>query len=54
MRGLVIIALVVAALIGGVLTLLSTRNSGMPSRDVIERAKRRERDQSAKDDDAAD
>ena len=51
MKALVIILLVVAALIGGIFTLFSTRNSGMPKRDVIERAKKREHEQSTKDDD---
>ena len=50
MKGLVIILLVVGGLIGGVLTLLSTRGAGMPGKDVLERAKRREREQASKDD----
>jgi len=41
---------VVAALIGGLLTLRSTRGAGMPDKDVMNRAKQREREQSAKDD----
>ena len=49
MKGAIIIILVVAALIGGLLTLLSTRNSGMPSKDLMDRAKKREREQAAKD-----
>ena len=49
MKGLLIIVLVVAALIGGILSLRSSRNAGMPNRDVLERAKTRERDQESKD-----
>jgi hypothetical protein len=49
-KGLIVIALVVAALIGGILTLRSTRSVGMPGKDVLDRAKQRERDQDAKDD----
>jgi hypothetical protein len=48
-KGLLIIVLVVAALIGGLLTLRSTRGTGMPGRDVLDRAKERERAQAAKD-----
>ena len=50
MKALVIIVIVVAALIGGLLTLRSTRGAGMPDKDVMNRAKQREREQSAKDD----
>jgi hypothetical protein len=50
MKALVIIVVVVAALIGGLLTLRSTRGAGMPDKDVMNRAKQREREQSAKDD----
>ena len=50
MKGLIIIALVVAALIGGILTLRSTRNSGMPDKDVLDRAKVRAKEQQSKDD----
>lgn len=41
MRGLLIAALVVGALIGGLLLLRSSRNVGMPGPDVLDRAKRR-------------
>ncbi len=51
MKGLLIVLLVVAALIGGILTLRSTRNSGMPSQDVLDRAKERSKSQAAKDED---
>jgi len=48
----VIIFIVVAAiLIGGMLALRSSRNSGMPSEDVLKRAAERERQQAARDKD---
>jgi hypothetical protein len=50
MRGLIIIVVVVAAIVGGLLTLRSSRSAGMPDKDVINRAKLREREQAAKDD----
>jgi Protein of unknown function (DUF2897) len=49
MRALVIILIAVAALIGGLLTLRSSRNTGMPNQDVLDRARQREREQEAKD-----
>jgi hypothetical protein len=49
-KALFVIILVAAALIGGLLVLRSTRGAGMPDRDVIRRAKQREREQAAKDD----
>jgi DUF2897 family protein len=46
----VIIFIVVAAvLIGGMLALRSSRNTGMPSEDVLKRAAERARQQAAKD-----
>jgi hypothetical protein len=46
----VIIFIVVAAvLIGGMLALRSSRNSGMPSEDVLKRSAERAREQAAKD-----
>jgi len=50
MKALVIILLVVGALIGGLLTLRSTRSAGMPGPEVLGRAKQRERTQTARDD----
>ncbi len=47
MRALLIILVVVCVLVGGLLTLRSTRNAGMPGKDVLDRAKERAR---AKDD----
>jgi hypothetical protein len=54
MKGLLIIILVVAAIIGGLLTLRSTRKVGMPGKEVIDRARQREREQAAKDDEESD
>jgi hypothetical protein len=46
----VIIFIVVAAvLIGGLLVLRSSRNTGMPGEDVLKRAAERARQQAAKD-----
>jgi hypothetical protein len=53
MRGIIIVILVVCALIGGILTLRSTRNSGMPNQDVLDRAKERGKAQAKKDDEDA-
>jgi Protein of unknown function (DUF2897) len=50
MKALVIIIVVTAVLIGGLLALRSSRNAGMPTQDVLDRAKQREREQAAKDD----
>jgi len=50
MKAIIIILLVVCVLVGGLLTLRSTRNAGMPGKDVLDRAKQRSRAQAAKDD----
>ena len=50
MRAILIILFVVCVLVGGLLTLRSTRNAGMPGKDVLDRAKQRARTQAAKDD----
>ena len=50
MKAIVIILLVVGVLVGGILTLRSTRNAAMPGKDVLDRAKERARAQAAKDD----
>lgn len=50
MKGLLIVALVVAALLGLLLTLRSSRNAGMPGRDVLERAQKRAREQERQED----
>jgi hypothetical protein len=49
MKAFIIIFVVVAALIGGILTLRSSRSAGMPNQDVLDRAKERGREQVAKD-----
>lgn len=54
MKGWVIVVLVVAALIGGILTLRSTRGAGMPDQDVLDRAKARAKEEAARDDSEAD
>ena len=43
-KALIIILLVVGALVGGLLALLRSTRTGMPTQDVLERAKRRERE----------
>ena len=48
------IMLVVGALVGGLLTLRASTRFGMPSEDVIERAKRRERARRAREGDDGD
>ena len=49
LKGLIIVVVVIAVLVGGLLTLRSTRRSGMPGEDVLKRAANRAREQSAKD-----
>ena len=49
LKAIIIIVLVVAALVGGLLTLRSSARTGMPGEDVIRRAKEREKEQQAKD-----
>jgi hypothetical protein len=53
-KGLIIIVLVVAALIGGILTLRSTRSTGMPDKAVLDRARERAKEEDARDDSEAD
>jgi hypothetical protein len=50
LRAILVILAVVCVLVGGLLTLRSTRNTGMPGKDVLDRAKERARAQAAKDD----
>jgi hypothetical protein len=50
MKAILIILLVVCVLVGGLLTLRSTRNTAMPGKDVLDRAKERAGAQAAKDD----
>jgi Protein of unknown function (DUF2897) len=49
-KTLLIFLLVAAVIGGGLLTLRSSRKSGMPSEDVLKRASKRAAEQSAKDD----
>jgi Protein of unknown function (DUF2897) len=46
---LVIILIVVAILAGTIVTLKTTARQGLPSKEVMERAKQRARDQDARD-----
>ncbi len=48
-KAIIIIIVVVAALLGGMLVLRSSRNTGMPRKDVLKRAADRARQQAAKD-----
>jgi hypothetical protein len=50
MKTLLIVLLVFAVVVGGLLTLRSSRQTGMPDGDVLKRAAEREREQEAKDD----
>ena len=52
-KTLIIIMLVVAVLIGGLMTLRSSGRTGLPSQEVLERAAKRAREQAAAED-AAD
>jgi hypothetical protein len=49
LKTIIIIVAVIAVLGGGLLTLRSSRRSGMPSDDVLKRAADRARQQAAKD-----
>lgn len=48
-KALVIIVLVIAGIVGLLLTLRSSRNLGMPSDEVLKRAGRRAREQASAD-----
>ena len=48
-KTVILIVVVAAVLIGGMLALRSSRNTGMPSEDVLKRAAERARRQAAKD-----
>jgi hypothetical protein len=50
-KGILIVLLVVAVIGGGLLTLRSSRRSGMPSDEVLQRAAKRAREQAAKEED---
>jgi hypothetical protein len=49
LKTIIIILAVLAVLGGGLLTLRSSRRTGMPSEDVLKRASQRAREQAAKD-----
>jgi hypothetical protein len=49
LKAILIIAVVVGVLVGGLLTLRSSARTGMPDEDVLKRAAGRARDQEAKD-----
>ncbi len=48
-KAVAIIIVVALVLLGGMLALRSSRNTGMPSEDVLKRASDRARQQAAKD-----
>jgi hypothetical protein len=48
-RAAIVIIIVAAVLIGGMLALRSSRNTGMPSEEVLKRSADRARRQAAKD-----
>jgi uncharacterized membrane protein len=48
-KAVIVIIVVIAILLGGMLALRSSRRTGMPSEDVLKRAKERAREQAAKD-----
>jgi len=54
LKAIIIIALVVGALVGGLLTLRNSGRTGMPDDEVLQRAAKRAREQAAaeKDSDA--
>ena len=49
MSAFIIIVLVVGLLIGGIMTLRSSAKTGMPSKEVLDRATQHARDLAAKD-----
>jgi hypothetical protein len=48
-KGLLIVGLVVAVIVGLLLTLRTSRNAGMPSEEVLKRATKRAREQAKSD-----
>jgi flagellar basal body-associated protein FliL len=46
---LIVILIVVAIVVGTILTLRTTAKQGMPSKDVLDRASQRSREQEARD-----
>jgi hypothetical protein len=51
MKGLLIAAAVIALILGLLFTLRSSRNSGMPSEEVLKRAAKRAREQASSEED---
>ncbi len=51
MKAILIAALVIGMLVGLLLTLRTSRNAGMPSPEMLARAKQRERERAAADTD---
>jgi len=51
MKAIFIIVLVIAVILGGLLTLRSSRQAGMPSDEVLKRAAKRAREQAANKED---
>ena len=49
-KALIIFALVAAVLVGGLMVLRSSGRAGLPSREVLERAAKRAREQAAAED----
>jgi hypothetical protein len=49
LKAIIIVVVVIAVLFGGILTLRSSRQTGMPSEDVLKRASEQARRQAAKD-----
>ena len=49
LKAVIVIIVVAAVLIGGMLALRSSRNTGMPSDEVLKRTAERARQQAAKD-----
>jgi hypothetical protein len=50
----IVIVVVLVVIVGGVLSLRSSARTGMPSKDVLDRANRRERELEARDKDSGD
>jgi hypothetical protein len=51
MTGFIVVALVVAVLVGGLLVLRNSGSAGMPGPDVLDRAKKRSEAQAAEEED---
>ncbi|MDB6099240.1 MAG: hypothetical protein QOK23_2860 [Gammaproteobacteria bacterium] len=49
LKAVIILVVIIAILVGGMLTLRSSRQTGMPSQDVLKRATKRAEEQAAKD-----